>query len=73
MTGSLMPIVAMLILFAVLVFALIRPSRVQDHRRDPNGPKSTLAKDGPLGGVGFLIPTHDRARVKALRESRTRK
>lgn len=77
MTGSLIPFLSLLTLLAVLIFALVSKARVEERRHDPNAPKSTLAKDGKYGGVGFLIPVEQRARVKALRagqlDSRTGK
>jgi hypothetical protein len=68
MTGAIVPLLSLLTLLAVMAFALISKARVEERRHDPNAPKSTLAKDGPQGGVGFLIPVQDRARVRALRQ-----
>ncbi|MCU0899437.1 MAG: hypothetical protein MUC82_02955 [Cypionkella sp.] len=73
MTGALLPFLSLLTMLAVLIFALVSKARVEERRHDPNAPKSTLAKDGPQGGVGFLIPVEERARVKALRASRARR
>ena len=72
MTGALIPFLSLLTMLAVLVFAMVSKARVEERRHDPNAPKSTLAKDGPQGGVGFLIPVRDRARVMALRAARGR-
>ncbi|MGP3698740.1 hypothetical protein [Rhodobacter sp. NSM] len=50
-------IVPFLFLFTLLcgiIFALVSKDRVEARRHDPNAPKSTLAKDGPQGGVAFL-------------------
>ncbi len=57
------PIVFMVLLLAALVFQLYR--RPAAPRSD--GQKSTLAKDGGQGGVGFLIPTTQWAAVAAMR------
>lgn len=58
-----MPIVFMVLLLAVLA---VRQLRAPAAPRG-DGPKSTLARDGGLGGVGFLIPSSQRAEVAALR------
>ena len=52
----LVPLLALCTLLAVLVFALVSKSRVDQRRHDPNAPKSTLAKDGPQGGIAALTP-----------------
>ncbi|MFN3724052.1 MAG: hypothetical protein ACK4VZ_13500 [Paracoccaceae bacterium] len=72
MTGALIPFLSLLTMLAILIFAMVSKARVEERRHDPNAPKSTLAKDGPQGGVGFLIPAHDRPRVKAMRANRNR-
>jgi hypothetical protein len=61
MTGSIVPVLALLTLLAVAIFALISKSRVDHRRRDPNAPVSTLARDGKFGGVAFLRPLAERA------------
>jgi hypothetical protein len=43
----LVPLLALITLLAVAVFALVSKSRVEKRRHDPNAPKSTLAKDAP--------------------------
>ena len=43
----LVPVLALVTLLAVAVFALMSKSRVEKRRHDPNAPKSTLAKDAP--------------------------
>ncbi|MBZ4689091.1 hypothetical protein FAZ78_21655 [Cereibacter changlensis] len=48
------PLLSLVTLLAVLAFALISKGKVEERRHDPNAPKSTLAKDGPQGGVAFL-------------------
>lgn len=60
MTGAIVPFLSLLTLLAVAIFALISKGRVEQRRHDPNAPKSTLAKDGPQGGVAFLLPLQDR-------------
>ena len=41
------PILAMVTLLAVAIFALVSKWRVEQRREDPNAPKSRLAKDAP--------------------------
>jgi hypothetical protein len=43
----LVPLLALITLLAVAVFALMSKSRVEKRRRDPDAPKSTLAEDAP--------------------------
>jgi hypothetical protein len=43
----LVPLLALITLLAVAVFALMSKSRVEKRRRDPDAPKSTLAEDSP--------------------------
>lgn len=43
----LLPLLAMLTLLGVAGMALISKERVERRRKDPNAPKSTLAKDAP--------------------------
>lgn len=43
----LLPLLAMLTLLGVALLALVSKERVERRRRDPNAPKSTLAKDAP--------------------------
>ena len=45
--GFLVPLLALFTLLAVLVFVLVGRSRTAKRRRDPDAPKSTLAKDAP--------------------------
>lgn len=56
------PFLFMFTLLAVCVFALVSKKNIEDRIDDPNVPKSTLAKDGPQGGVAFLIPIGQQAR-----------
>lgn len=49
-----LPFLALFTLGVVLVFALLSRKRIRDRMKDPNAPKSTLAKDGPQGGVEML-------------------
>jgi len=52
-TSSLIAVLSLATLLAVAVFALISKTATDRRRRDPSAPKSTLAKDGPQGGVDF--------------------
>lgn len=54
--SSLVPILALGTLLAVCIFALVSKARVEERRHDPDAPASTLAKDGPQGGVAMLDP-----------------
>ncbi|MBC7736962.1 MAG: hypothetical protein H7245_07005 [Candidatus Saccharibacteria bacterium] len=54
------PLLALVTMLAVLIFAMASKARIEERRHDPNAPKSTLAKDGPQGGVAFLVPLADR-------------
>jgi len=56
------PFLFLFTLLAVCVFALVSKKAVEDRQDDPSVPKSTLAKDGPQGGVGFLQPLEEQAR-----------
>ena len=62
MSGAIIPFLSLLTLLAVAVFALVSKARVEARRHDPTAPKSTLAKDGPQGGVAFLVPLGQRVR-----------
>jgi H+/Cl- antiporter ClcA len=44
------PLLALITLLAVCVFALVSKKKTEDRRHDPNAPKSSLAKDSPSGG-----------------------
>ena len=61
--GGIVPFLALFTLLAVGVLALISKERTKDRLRDPDAPVSTLAKDGKFGGVAFLLPLDDRARL----------
>ena len=63
MSAPFMPIVFMVLLLALLTVQLLRGPRAGQGA----GPKSTLARDGGQGGVGFLIPKTQHAEVAALR------
>ena len=52
----LVPLLSLVTLLAVAAFAAVSKVAVEARMDDPTVPKSTLAKDGPQGGVGFLIP-----------------
>ncbi|MFN3823626.1 MAG: hypothetical protein ACK4GW_15840 [Pseudorhodobacter sp.] len=52
----LIPLLALLTLLSVIVFALISKGRIEERRHDPSVPPSSLALDGPVGGVAFLNP-----------------
>ena len=60
--GGIVPFLSLFTLLAVAVLALISKERTKDRMRDPNAPVSTLATDGPYGGVAFLRPLSDRIR-----------
>jgi len=55
------PLLAMITLLAVVVLALVSKRKVEQRRHDPNAPTSTLAKDGPQGGVELLDDDQRRA------------
>lgn len=48
--GFIVPVLSLMTLLAVCVFALVSKARVEQLRRDPDAPKSSLAKDSPSGG-----------------------
>lgn len=52
----LIPFLALFTLLGVCIFALVSKERTDARRHDPNAPKSTLAKDGPQGGIAALGP-----------------
>ena len=54
MDGGIVPILFLLTLLSVAVFALVSKERVDRRRQDPTAPKSTLAKDGPQHGIATL-------------------
>ena len=58
--GWLIPMLSLFTLLAVGIFALVSKKNIEDRRHDPNAPISTLAKDGPEGGVAFLVPLDQR-------------
>ncbi len=41
------PLLALITLLAVLVFALVNKRKTEERRMDPNAPRSTLAADAP--------------------------
>ena len=59
----LIPLLSLFTMLAVLAFAMVSKARTEERRHDPNAPKSSLAKDGPQGGVGFLRPKLNRYNV----------
>ena len=61
--ASYLPIVFLALLLCALVVKLARGPVVLRVA----AAKSTLARDGSQGGVGFLIPRAERAAVAALR------
>jgi len=61
--ASFLPIVFLALLLCALILKLVKGPVVP--RSD--GAKSTLARDGSEGGIGFLIPKAERAAVAALR------
>lgn len=42
-----LPILTLMTLLAVAVFALVSKQKVEARKKDPNAPKSTLAADAP--------------------------
>ncbi len=54
--SGLVPVLFLFTLGAVGVFSLVSKYNVEERKHDPNVPVSTLAKDGPQGGVKFLNP-----------------
>jgi hypothetical protein len=46
------PVLSMITLLAVAVFALVSKARIERRRHDPDAPKSTLAPDAPDTWVG---------------------
>lgn len=54
--SGLIPLLSLLTLLAVAVFALVSKGATEERRHDPDAPVSTLAKDGRFGGVAFLNP-----------------
>jgi hypothetical protein len=56
------PLLSLGTLLAVGVFALVSKVKTEERIHDPSIPTSTLAKDGPQGGVAFLVPLDQRPR-----------
>lgn len=54
------PFLFMFTLLFVILFSLFNKKAVEARKADPSAPKSTLAKDGPQGGVAFLQPYDER-------------
>lgn len=52
----LVPLLALVTLLAALIFALISKRAVKERMKDPTVPNSTLATDGPQGGVALINP-----------------
>jgi hypothetical protein len=50
------PVLFLVTALAVVIFALVSKKKVEDRRHDPYAPRSTLAKDGPQGGVAAVDP-----------------
>lgn len=50
----LVPLLALITMLAVLIFAMVSKMRIERLRHDPHAPTSTLAKDGSQGGVRLL-------------------
>lgn len=48
-TSFIVPLLSMLTLLAVCVFAMLSKANIERRRHDPGAPKSSLAKDGPTG------------------------
>jgi len=62
------PFLFMFTLLAVCIFALVNKQATEERKDDPTVPKSTLAKDGPQGGVAFLLPLDELRRRRRLQE-----
>ncbi len=58
------PLLSLLTLLAIVVFALVSKAKIEERRHDRSQPKSTLAKDGPQGGVEMLQPEGPQTRRK---------
>lgn len=56
MSDNIVPILSLITLLAVAVLALVGRQRTLARKHDPHAPVSSLAKDGPEGGVAFLQP-----------------
>ena len=56
------PLLSLVTLLIVGVLALRSKVEVEERMHDPKQPVSTLAKDGPQGGVAFLIPLDQQKR-----------
>jgi hypothetical protein len=52
-TFTLVGVLSLGTLLAIAGLALISKAATERRRHDPKAPKSTLAKDGPEGGVHF--------------------
>lgn len=50
------PFLFMFTLLGAIIFSLVNKTAVDARKADATVPKSTLAKDGPQGGVAFLQP-----------------
>jgi hypothetical protein len=65
MFEGIVPLLSLVTLLIVAVFAIVSKERTKDRMRDPTAPVSTLAKDGKYGGVAFLLPLDERVRARA--------
>jgi hypothetical protein len=54
--GWIIPVLALVTLGLIVVFAITSKAKTDDRKDDPRAPKSSLAKDGPQGGVAMLTP-----------------
>ncbi len=50
------PLLALTTMLVVCIYAMMSKVAVEDRMDDPSVPKSTLAKDGPQGGVAMIDP-----------------
>jgi hypothetical protein len=64
MFEGIVPLLSLVTLLIVAVFAIVSKERTKDRMRDPTAPVSTLAKDGKYGGVAFLLPLDERVRAR---------
>ena len=56
------PLLSLITLGAVALLAAAGKLAIVARQHDPSIPPSTLATDGPFGGVGFLRPVDPNAR-----------
>ncbi len=65
------PIMPVIVMVLALVAAAIAAFRYPNGPRTDR-PKSTLARDGGQGGIGYLLPEDELKRVNEMRAGRRR-